>query len=134
MTAIPGCPGESSVGRRVSSAAAPPTDSDEVTFDQEWKVKMSANALVIIALLVVVVGVSIGAWVIMKTPDGANFELSKIRFAAATFTGILLLIVFVSVLYFASPTGPGEKIFGTVVPAVTPIAGAIVGYLFGTKK
>jgi hypothetical protein len=95
---------------------------------------MGANALVVIALLVVVAGVAIGARVVMNTPDGSNFELSKVRFAAATFAGILLLIVFVSVLYFASPTGPGKEIFGTIVPAVTPIAGAIVGYLFGTKQ
>lgn len=95
---------------------------------------MDSNLLVAIALTVVVSGIGIGAWVVVKTPDGADFERSKVRFAAATFTGILLLIVFVSVLYFASPTGPGEEIFGAIVPAVTPIAGAIVGYLFGAKK
>jgi hypothetical protein len=94
---------------------------------------MGSNALVMVALLVVVIGIAVGAWVVVKTPDGANFELSKVRFAAATFTGILLLIVFVSVLYFAAPTGPGKEIFGAIVPAVTPIAGAIIGYLFGTK-
>jgi hypothetical protein len=95
---------------------------------------MTPNTLVIVALLVVVVGIGVGAWVVVRTPDTAELESSKVRFAAATFTGILLLIVFVSVLYFAAPTGPGDKIFGTIVPAVTPIAGAIIGYLFGTKK
>lgn len=95
---------------------------------------MDANVLVIVALLVVVVGIGIGGWVVVKTPDTANFESSKVRFAAATFAGILLLIVFASVLYFAAPAGPGKEIFGAIVPAVTPIAGAIVGYLFGTKK
>jgi hypothetical protein len=86
------------------------------------------------ALLVVVVGVGIGAWVVVRTPDNANFELSKVRFAAATFTGILLLLVFVSVLYFADSAGAGKEIFSAIVPAVTPIAGAIIGYLFGSRK
>ncbi|MFM7330060.1 MAG: hypothetical protein ACKO1L_00075, partial [Brachymonas sp.] len=61
-------------------------------------------------------------------------EVAKLRFAAATFTGILILIVFVSVLYFADPGGRGKEAFHAVVPAVTPIAGAIIGYLFGSKK
>jgi hypothetical protein len=95
---------------------------------------MNANLMVIIALAVVVFGIGIGAWVVVKIPDGADFESSKVRFAAATFTGILLLLVFTSVLYFASPTGPGKEIFSAIVPAVTPIAGAIIGYLFGSKK
>jgi hypothetical protein len=95
---------------------------------------MDPNILVIVALLVVVIGIGIGAWVVVRTPDTMQLEASKVRFAAATFTGILLLIVFVSVLYFAAPTGPGKEIFSAIVPALTPIAGAIVGYLFGTKK
>ena len=94
---------------------------------------MHANVLVLVALVVVVIGIGIGAWVVVTTPDGANLELSKVRFAAATFTGILLLIVFASVLYFADPTGPGKEIFSAIVPAVTPIAGAIIGYLFATR-
>lgn len=95
---------------------------------------MEANLLVIIALFVVVIGIGMGAWVVVKTPNGEDLEISKIRFAGATFTGLLLLIVFASALYFAAPAGPGKEIFMAIVPAVTPIAGAIVGYLFGTKK
>jgi hypothetical protein len=95
---------------------------------------MDTNSMVITALLVVVVGIGIGAWVVVRTPDTANLESSKVRFAAATFTGILLLIIFTSVLYVAAPTGPGKEIFGTIVPALTPIGGAIIGYLFGTRK
>jgi hypothetical protein len=95
--------------------------------------RVGTIVLVIIALVVVVVGIGIGAWVVVKTPDSADLESSKIRFAAATFTGILLLIVFSSVLYVAYP-GAGKEVFGAIVPAVTPIAGAIIGYLFATKK
>ena len=94
---------------------------------------MGTMVLVIIALVVVVVGIGIGAWVVVKTPDSADLESSKVRFAAATFTGILLLIVFSSVLYVAYPIG-GKEVFGAIVPAVTPIAGAIIGYLFASKK
>ena len=95
---------------------------------------MDANLLVIVALIVVVFVIGVAAWVIVKTPDSADLEASKIRFAAATFTGILLLIIFSMVVYFASPTGPGKEIFSTIVSALAPIAGAIIGYLFCTRK
>jgi hypothetical protein len=95
---------------------------------------MDANTLVVVALIVVVLVIGVAAWVLVKTPDSADLEGSKIRFAAATFTGILLLIIFSIVVYFASPTGPGKEVFSTIVSSLAPIAGAIVGYLFGTRK
>jgi glucan phosphoethanolaminetransferase (alkaline phosphatase superfamily) len=95
---------------------------------------MGANELVVLALGVVVVVILIAAFVVVKIPMHPDFEVTKLRFAAATFSGILLLIVFVSVLFFANATGPGKDIFSAIVPAVTPIAGAIIGYLFGSKK
>jgi hypothetical protein len=95
---------------------------------------MNPTYLIIGALLVVLLGVGLGAWVVAKTTDTENLETSKGRFAAATFTGILLLIVFVSVLYVAFPTGAGKEVFDAIVPAVTPIVGGVIGYLFGTKK
>ena len=62
-----------------------------------------------------------------------DLETRKLRFAAATFTGILLLFVFSAALYFADPEGkPGKEIFEKAVTAMTPLAGVIVGYLFGT--
>jgi hypothetical protein len=95
---------------------------------------MDPTYMVIAALLVVAFGVGLGARVIAKAADTENLETSKVRFAAATFTGILLLIVFASVLYVAFPTGAGKEVFGAIVPAVTPIAGGVIGYLFGTRK
>jgi hypothetical protein len=95
---------------------------------------MDNIGLVTAALAVVVIGIGVGAWVVVRTPDGSDMEISKVRFAAATFTGILLLIVFASVLFYTSPDGPGKDIFTAIVPAVTPIVGAVIGYLFATKK
>lgn len=95
---------------------------------------MDKNTMVVIALFVVVIGIGLGAWVVAKTPDTANVEISKIRFAAAS--GILLLIVFASVLYVAysdEAKDAGKEVFKAIVPAVTPIAAAIAGYLFGSR-
>jgi hypothetical protein len=95
---------------------------------------MDLQWLVLFALLLVGAGVALGARVVSRTPESTNVEVSKIRFAAATFTGILLLIVFICILYFVSnPTAAGKEIFDKLVPALTPIAGAIVGYIFGTR-
>lgn len=90
------------------------------------------DVLVYAALLILALGVGIGGWVVAATAD-ADIEKSKVRFAAATFTGILLLIVFTSVLYFVDASGPGKEIFEKILTALTPIAGGIVGYLFASK-
>ena len=71
----------------------------------------------------------------IKNSDGADFETRKIRFAAVTFTGILTLILFTSILAFASgsPEAVGFVIFEKVLTALSPIAGGIIGYLFSAK-
>jgi hypothetical protein len=96
---------------------------------------MTNYALVAVALILVVVSIIIGGVIIALTPEPTDFETRKLRFAAATFTGILLLIIFACVLYFvADPNGAGKEIFDKLVPALTPIAGAIVGYLFAARS
>jgi hypothetical protein len=55
--------------------------------------RVDANVMVIVPLVVVVTRIGIGAWMVVKTPDSANLESRKVSFAAATFTGALLLIV-----------------------------------------
>jgi len=96
--------------------------------------------LVYCALLVVVVGIAYAGWVILKTEESDSLEKSKVRFAAATFTGIMLLIVFTATLYFVdsaeaqTASQAGKAIFERVVTALTPIAGGIIGYLFAARK
>ena len=92
------------------------------------------DPLVYISLLILVAGVGYAGWVIVRTPDSDTLEKSKVRFAAATFTGIMLLIVFTATLYFVDPDGPGKEIFEKVFTALTPITGGIIGYLFATVK
>lgn len=93
------------------------------------------DALVYAALFAVVLVIAIGAWVIKTTPNDADIETRKLRFAAATFTGITMLFVFVSVLYFAGESnGPGQQIFEKGFTAMFTLAGTIVGYLFGTNR
>jgi cytochrome bd-type quinol oxidase subunit 2 len=90
--------------------------------------------LVYVALTAVLVVMGLGAWVITKTPEDADIETRKLRFAAATFTGITMLFVFVSVLYFVDPKGPGQQIFDKGFTAMFTLAGTIVGYLFGSNR
>lgn len=95
------------------------------------------HVFTIIALAGVLFTVCIAAWVIHKLPeDNVDIEIRKIRFAAATFTGILILFVFAAILFFADTKtdGVGKVIFEKAITAMTPLAGVIVGYLFGTKQ
>ena len=68
------------------------------------------------------------------TPDSGDLDTRKVRFAAVTFTGILMLFVFTSVLYFVDPQGPGKEIFDKAVTAMTPLVGAIIGYIFASRR
>jgi cytochrome bd-type quinol oxidase subunit 2 len=96
---------------------------------------MKYDALVYLALFSVVVVVIFGGWVILNTKDDVDFETRKLRFAAATFTGITMLFVFISVLYFASDKdGHGQQIFDKGFTAMFTLAGTILGYLFGATR
>ncbi len=92
------------------------------------------DALVYLGLIMVILAFVTSAFVIRTTPDTDDPEARKIRFAAVTFTGILTLFIFTAILYFSEPTGPGEKIFEKALTSMSPLAGAIIGYLFGAKK
>ena len=86
-----------------------------------------------VAFLLLLVGLGVVAYVLSNTPETDSLEKVKVRFAAVTFTGIMLLIVFTAVVYIVHPD-PGKEIFDKVFTALTPIAGGIIGYLFGTQK
>lgn len=77
--------------------------------------------------------IGIGAYVLVRTPDSVDLETRKIRFAAATFTGILMLFVFSIILRFVDETGAGKEIFDKTITAISTLAGAIIGYFFSLK-
>jgi cytochrome bd-type quinol oxidase subunit 2 len=98
-------------------------------------IKAEFDLLVYLALVLVVVVIGIAAWVLVKTPDATDPEARKLRFAAATFTGITMLFVFAASLYVAGgEDGPGREIFDKGLTAMFTLAGSIVGYLFGSAK
>ncbi|HEV7165725.1 MAG TPA: hypothetical protein VGO35_10075 [Gammaproteobacteria bacterium] len=98
----------------------------------------SSYVYIVLALIAPLTAIIVGGFVIGKTPDEVDLETRKVRFAAAMFTGILTLFIFAAVLYFAQCTsncnGSGQAIFDKAMTAMTPLAGAIIGYLFGTRK
>ena len=85
-----------------------------------------------LALFLIVVGVT--AYLLRSTSDHGDLETRKVRFAAVTFTGILTLFVFTAILYFVDEQERGKEIFDTAVKSMTPLAGAIIGYLFGSRQ
>ena len=90
--------------------------------------KNDFDLLIYFALVSLVAVMIVGAWVILKTPESADLEARKLRFAAATFTGITMLFVFVSVLYYVGgETGSGKQIFDKGFTAMFTLAGTIVG-------
>lgn len=90
--------------------------------------------LVWIALLGVLFAITLAAIVIQRAGDQVDLETRKIRFAAATFTGLMLLFIFTAVLYFADDDSDrGKEIFEKAFTAMSPLAGAIIGYLFGSR-
>jgi cytochrome bd-type quinol oxidase subunit 2 len=97
--------------------------------------KTEFDLLVYMALAGVIVVIGLGAWVIINTPDTTDQEARKVRFAAATFTGITMLFVFAACLYFAGgKDSPGKEIFDKGLGAMFALAGSIVGYLFGSSR
>ena len=92
------------------------------------------DALVYLGLVAVVAIILVAAYVVKVTPEAADIETRKIRFAAATFTGILMLFLFTAILYFVDASGPGKEIFDKVFTGLSPIAGGIIGYFFAVKK
>jgi hypothetical protein len=74
------------------------------------------------------------AVIIHKTPDSTNTEIIKLRFASVTFTGIMAVFIFTAIMYYAFG-GPaaGGQIFDRAVTSMTPLAGVILGYMFGSR-
>jgi cytochrome bd-type quinol oxidase subunit 2 len=97
--------------------------------------KTDFDLLVYLSLVLVVIVIGIAAYVILKTSETQDLEARKIRFAAATFTGITMLFLFAASLYFAGGKDrPGREIFDKGLTAMFTLAGSIVGYLFGSSR
>jgi len=92
--------------------------------------------LPVIALAGVIATVLFAGYVLLRLPVAPDIETQKIRFAATTFTGILIVFVFAAILYFGDPgaKNAGKDIFDKAITAMTPLIGVIVGYLFGAKS
>lgn len=115
-----------------SSAASTPMSIGSMTANELSRGSITTTALIGVIAVVVFAGL-----VLLRLPKADDLETQKVRFAAATFTGLLLVFVFAAVLYFSDgrPTAlnAGKDIFEKAMTAMTPLIGVIVGYLFGTK-
>lgn len=93
------------------------------------------NSVTVLAFVCVLGVIFFAGWVLLRLPKAEDIETQKVRFAAATFTGIMTVFVFAAALYFLDTraAGPGKDIFDKALTAMTPLIGVIVGYLFGTR-
>ncbi len=116
------------------------TPSPAPTAEPAWL--RYALGLIAIVCGVIVIGIAakvIGGTSTMSGTSEAgklaqDLEGKKLHFAAATFTGILLLLLMAALFQFVEPTGPGLEIFDKAITAMSPIAGAIVGYFFAARE
>jgi hypothetical protein len=97
------------------------------------------DLFIYLAVLVVIAAFVLATVVLWRTPAVGDLETSKLRFAAVMFTGILTLFLFVAMLYFGASAGSGnqqaaKEIFDKAVTAMTPLAGVIIGYIFGSRQ
>jgi cytochrome bd-type quinol oxidase subunit 2 len=89
--------------------------------------------LVYLGLGLVLIVIVAGALVLWTTTSG-DFETSRLRYAAATSTGLFVILIFVTILYFVNPTGAGKDIFEKAFTPLVALAGAIIGSFFGREK
>lgn len=117
-----------------TAASAPATASAPTTVGIGPIPEISSTAVV--ATVCVIAVIFFVGWLLLRLPRAEDIETQKIRFAAATFTGILMVFVFAAALYFvdARPVAPGKDIFDKAMTAMTPLLGVVIGYLFGAKE
>lgn len=85
-------------------------------------------------LIVFVIAMITSARLIQALDNPDNFEVRKIRFAAVTFTGIMVLLLVIGILSILEGSDNSAAIFEKVITGLSPIAGGIVGYLFASKQ
>jgi hypothetical protein len=73
-----------------------------------------------------------GVYILKTIPVAVDFETRKLRLAASMFTGIMLLFIFITLVSVGR--GGDLSMFDTTVKTLTPLAGVIVGYFFGTSR
>jgi hypothetical protein len=89
--------------------------------------------IILCVLLAFVAAMAITAYVVARTASTTEFETLKVRFAAVTFTGIMVLVLLCAILAIAVRSAESMEVFKTVMTGLTPIAGGIIGYLFASK-
>lgn len=124
-----------SAASQAASAATAASAPDAAALSALASGILSSTNLPVIALAGVILTVLFAGFVLLRLPVAPDIETQKLRFAAATFTGILIVFVFAAILYFGDPDAKnaGRDIFDKAITAMTPLIGVIVGYLFGAK-
>lgn len=94
------------------------------------------SSTAVVATVCVIAVIFFVGWLLLRLPRADDIETQKIRFAASTFTGILMVFVFAAALYFVDTRdpAPGKDIFEKAMTAMAPLLGVIIGYLFGGKE
>jgi len=95
----------------------------------DYRIALIAVGFVVVAFI----GTGLVIW---KTNNVSDVEIVKLRFAQVMFVGIITTFIFTAILYMYASGDHGDRgkdIFDKAIAAMTPLAGVIIGYLFGSK-
>jgi hypothetical protein len=95
---------------------------------------MKYDLLVYLGLVPIVGTFIFAAYAVYSTSENADLEVRKMRIAEAVLAGLLALIIFSSILYYADAGGAGKEIFDKSYTVMLTLLGTIIGYIFGTSK
>ena len=91
--------------------------------------------LPLVALVGCFISVGVGAWLLSKIPPQPDPEARRVRFAAASMTGIFLVFLFAMSLYASDPTGTaGKAIWDGSLNVLPPLGTLVLGFWFGSKQ
>jgi cytochrome bd-type quinol oxidase subunit 2 len=92
------------------------------------------DLLVYLGLVPAVAAIFLAGAVMILIPADTDIEVRKMRLAGGAMVAFFSLFVFVTILYFADPDGPGKEIFEKAYTAILTLTGAVVGYVFGMAR
>lgn len=101
---------------------------------------MSRNMLFVITLLVVAILAGGVAYGMFSVGVMAQFEMSKMYFAAAVLAFLAFIFLLAMIFYAmgpeatASAEAPGRAIFDACVKVIPPLVTLIIGFYFGASQ
>jgi cytochrome bd-type quinol oxidase subunit 2 len=96
---------------------------------------LTMNYLPLVTLIGCFLTIIVGAWLLKHTKESTDPDARRIRFAAATLTGILLVLLYSMSLYAGNINEiSGKEIFDKCFLVLPPFGAIVLGFWFGSKE